>query len=333
MWFRPRSQPNHETTTDRSRVASFRNRIRPKKSVSKNEAAVNSNQDTTNATNEFNVTITKPIAATPNRIRDIAAAAADGSGYVLRSQSGRRLSLLCSDDDENAKDKNKMLRVDQKYKKNRVTKSSSRTKIGPDIKIEKQNSSKNLLNNAAMSMQRKVSSTPILEPVTSPAKVKTARRNTTLNLNALLRYKSFISGSTKKLTSDDFDRLRRKSLGDTGKIRRKSNPDTEQKDHEHADRNSCIGGGGGVDERKKDLLTVPSFESDRFLSDDDAFQSCSEDQIDYSMRNSLNVPDNGYNNISSSTNAKKTKTKNKKKGFYPINSLFLFLQSTGAMPF
>lgn len=335
MWFRPRNQPNHETTPDRSRVASIRNRIRPKKSVSKNEAAINSNQDITNATNEFNVTITKPIAATSNRIRDIAAAAADGSGYVLRSQSGRRLSLLCSDDDENAKDKNKMLRVDQKYKKNRVTKSSSRTKIGPDIKIEKQNSSKNLLNNAAMSMQRKVSSTPILEPVTSPAKVKTARRNTTLNLNALLRYKSFISGSTKKLTSDDFDRLRRKSLGDTGKIRRKSNPDTDKKDQDqdHVDRNSCIGGGDGVDERKKDLLTVPLFESDKLLSDDDAFQSCSEDQIDCSMRNSLNMLDNGYNNISNTTNAKKTKTKNKKKGFYPINSLFLFLQSNCAMPF
>lgn len=313
MWFRPRNQPNHETTTDRSRVASIRNRIRPKKSVSKDEAAINSNQDTTNATNEFNVTITKP-----NRIRDIAAAAADGSGYVLRSQSGRRLSLLCSDDDESAKDKNKMLRVDQKYKKNRVTKSSSRTKIGPEIKIEKQNSSKNLLNNAASSMQRKVSSTPILEPVTSPAKVKTARRNTTLNLNALLRYKSFISGSTKKLTSDDFDRLRRKSLGDTGKIRRKSNPDTDKKDQDHADRNSCIGGGGGVDERNKNLLTVPQFESDKLLSDDDSFQSCSEDQIDYSMQNSLNIPDNGCNNISSTTNAKKTKVKNKKKGFYLI---------------
>ncbi|XP_055318857.1 uncharacterized protein LOC129576878 [Sitodiplosis mosellana] len=306
MWFRPRSQPNHETT-DRSRVASIRNRIRSKKSVSKNEAAINSNQDT----NELNVSITKPITATSNRIRDIAAAAADGSGYVLRSQSGRRLSLLCSDDDDSAKDKNKMLRVDQKYKKNRVTKSSSRNKVVPEIKIEKQNSSKNLLN-PALSMQRKVSSTPILEPVTTPAKVKTTRRNTTLNLNALLRYKSFISGSTKKLTSDDFDRLRRKSLGDTGKIRRKSNPDADKKDEEDVD-------GVVVESKNDDLQTSPSFQSDKLLSDDDDFQSCSEDQVDFQMRHSLNIPDKGYN-ISSTTTAKKTKTKNKKKGVSLLNA-------------
>lgn len=293
MWFRPRNTPNHETT-DRSRVASIRNRIRSKKSVSKNETV--NNQDA----KELNVTIAKP---TSNRIRDVAASVADGSGYVLRSQSGRRLSLLCSDDDDNSK--NKVLLIDQKYKKNRVTKSSSRTKVVPELKVEKSNSSKKTAN--GVNNQRKLSSTPLLEPVTSPVKVKTTRRNTTLNLNALLRYKSFISGSTKKLTSDDFDRIRRKSLGDTNKIRRKSNPDTDKKNQNDVD--DC------ADETKqKHLQTSPSFESDKFLSDDDDFQSCSEDQVDYQIRNSLNKLEKGYN--ISSTTAKKTKTKNKKKGSY-----------------
>lgn len=297
MWFRPRSQPNHETS-DRSRVASsIRNRIRSKKSVTKNE--VTNNQDA----KELNVTITKPIPTTPNRIRDVAAAVADGSGYVLRSQSGRRLSVLCSDDDDTLKDKNKVLRVDQKYKKNRITKSSSRTKVVPELVVEKPNSGKSSSNCPAN--QRKVSSTPLLEPTT---KVKTARRNTTLNLNALLRYKSFISGS-KKLTPDDFDRLRRKSLGDTGKIRRKSNPDADKKDDVAKD-DVDSGGGDGV-EAKKDLPIASSFDSDKYLSDEDVFQSCSEDQV-YDIRNSLSKPDKGCN--ISSTTTKKTKTKTKKKG-------------------
>lgn len=265
MWFRPRSQPNEN---DRSRVASFRNRIRSKKSVSKCETDA---KDT-------NAAVVKPITATPNRIRD------DSSGYVLRSQSDRRLSLL-SDDDDSAKEKNKMLRVDQKYKKNRITKSSSRTKI-PDIKIEKKNSGKNLNNNS--DSQRK-NSTPLIDP-TSSVKAKTTRRNTTLNLNALLRYKSFISGSTKKLTSDDFERMRRKSLGDTGKIRRKSNPDADKNDP------------------KAELQQSPSFESDK-LSDDD-FEN---DQTQVEL--SLGKSEKGCN--FQSTTSKKTKSKNKKKGFYP----------------
>lgn len=308
MWFRPRSQTNHETT-DRSRVSSIRNRIRSKKSISKNEAAINPD------TKELNVTINKPITSTPNRIRDVAASVADGSSYVLRSQSGRRLSLLCSDDDESTKDKNKVLRVDQKYKKNRVTKSSSRTKVVPELKVEKPTVGKTPTN--CVNNQRKLSTTPLFEPVTSPAKVKTTRRNTTLNLNALLRYKSFISGSTKKLTSDDFDRLRRKSLGDTNKVRRKSNPDTDKKDGNDVD--DVDSGGGGV-ETKHFLHTSPSIESDKLMSDDDDFQSCSEDQV-YDIHNSFGKADKKSN--ISSTISKKTKTKNKKKGFYPID-YFLF---------
>lgn len=287
MWFRPRSQPND---TERSRVSSIRNRMRSKKSISKLDA---DGKDVT----------TKPITVTPNRYRR-------DSGDVLRSQSGRRLSLISDNDDDvtGTKEKNKVLRTDQKYKKNRVTKSSSRTKM-PDLKIEKQSSGKMLnSNNSSGSTgagQRKLS-TPLIDP-TSPVKAK-ARRNTSLNLNALLRYKSFISGSTKKLTSDDFDRLRRKSLGDTNKVRRKSNPDSDKKPVEK-----------DVEESSKKNHNhhqqSPTFETDDKFSDDD-FQSCSEDQVDHSTGffSILNKPDKGCDSLS--TTSKKTKTKNKKKGFY-----------------
>lgn len=317
MWFRPRSSQSNEN--DRSRVSSFRNRIRSKKSSSDKDKEPNT------------VAAKKPITSTPNRLTSDASSV----GYVLRSQSGRRLSLLSAsgdDDNDGTKEKNRTLRVDQKYKKNRVTKSSSRTKVMPVppppselIKSDKQNSGKTLNgsnNNNNNNNQRKVSTPLIDSSSASPAKAKaakTTRRNTTLNLNALLRYKSFISGSTKKLTSDDFERLRRKSLGDTGKIhRRKSNPTSDDGDKV-------------VNTTKSELKQKQqsSFECDK-LSDDD-FHSCSEDQAqdqhdDYDtigalsfQKLALNTLDKGYDYLMNSTasTAKKTKSKNKKKGFYP----------------
>lgn len=316
MWFRPRSSQSNEN--DRSRVSSFRNRIRSKKSSAASDKDKESNA----------AAIKKPITVTPNRLRD----GDSGSvGYVLRSQSGRRLSLLSAsgDDEDGAKERNRTLRVDQKYKKNRVSKSSSRTKVVPvpppppdvTIKPDKQNAGKSLNGSNNNNNQRKVSTPLIDTSSTSPVKgkpAKTTRRNTTLNLNALLRYKSFISGSTKKLTSDDFERLRRKSLGDTGKIhRRKSNTTSDDGDKV-------------VNTTKSELKQQhqSSFECDK-LSDDD-FHSCSEDQAqsqheDYDsigalsfQKLALNKLDRGYDYLMNSTAsaAKKTKLKNKKKGFY-----------------
>lgn len=265
MWFRPRSQQND---SDRFRVASIRNRMRSKKSISKCVDA---------DTKESNGSVAKPVTATPIRARD---------SDVLRSQSGRRLSIL-SDEDDGTKEKSKALRGDQKYKKNRVTKSSSRTKV-PDLIVEKTSSNKSIANSCSNS-QRKVS-TPFVDPA-SPVKTKTNRRNTTLNLNALLRYKSFISGSTKKLTPDDFDRLRRKSLGDTGKIRRKSNPDANKPSSDE----QCD--------------VEPSLSVDSDKSTDNDFHSCDEDQVD-AMRLSPKYQSNA-------PSTKKTpRSKNKKKGFY-----------------
>lgn len=188
MWFRQRSQP---TENDRMRTSNQRNRQRKSSTKNSRSTVTGDNKEPTQpnqCTNQI----------TPSRSRNDC------------SLARRRLSLLSDDDENVAKEKDKVLRTEQKFKKCRITKTTSRTKI-PDLKIEKVPSG--TLNPQALDANIK-----------SPAKLA-KRRNTNLNLNALLRYKSFISGSTKKLTSEDFDRLRRKSLGETNKARRKSSGD------------------------------------------------------------------------------------------------------------
>lgn len=189
MWFRPRIQTNEN---DRLPVTKIRNRSRSKKSMSKCADA---------DSGESNIVIANSVTALPSHY------------------NARRTSFSNHEEDDAAKEKIKVLRSNQKYKTNRVTKSSSRNKIS-DLKVDKQTSSKTANDNCS-NYHRKVSTPHIAYPI----ETKTTRKNTSLNLNAFLRYKSFIGGSTKKLTSDDFDRLRRKSLGDSTKVRRKSNPD------------------------------------------------------------------------------------------------------------
>lgn len=280
MWFRPRSQQNDN---DRFRMSSIRNKIRQRKSVPNapnvpNEDAVDGRNVNSSTSKKSTSTIT--VVTAPSRIRD------EALGSVIRSQSGRRLSLLNTDDDDEnePKEKEKVLRTDQKYKNNRITKSSSRTKV-PDIKIatDKHSTIKNIpANNGNNSGQRKISAENSTK--TTPVKVKTTRRNTNLNLNALLRYKSFISGSTKKLTHDDFDRLRRKSLGETNKVRRRSSTDTEQQCEKSVAQSTKGKNNTSNNNRSnKNTLTVPgnerqSFDSDK--SNEDDFHSCSEDVDD-----------------------------------------------------
>lgn len=191
MWFRQRSQ---QSENDRLRASNQRNRQR--KSSSKIPRTV-VNGDTKDATAQQCNAIT--VTVTPSRSRS-------DCSTLVGAQSRRRMSLLSDEDndiDENGKEKDKALRTEQKYKKSRITKSTSRTKIPDSRPVNQQ-----IFDNTAK----------------SPTKTG-KRRNTNLNLNALLRYKSFISGSTKKLTSEDFDRMRRKSLGETNKCRRKSSGD------------------------------------------------------------------------------------------------------------
>lgn len=145
---------------------------------------------------------------------------------VARSQSGRRLSQLLGEDGD---EREKMLRTDHKYKKNRVSKSSSRTKIADQL-VEKVVDKCDKIGACTATVSdkpRKASIPSVVDAKKSPAKAKSSRPNSNLNLNALLRYKSFIKGSTKKLSSDDFDRIRRKSLGEI-KVQRNKSTDARQ---------------------------------------------------------------------------------------------------------
>lgn len=272
MWFRQRSQP-----TENERLRASNQRARPRKSTSKIPCNTVDSKETSQQNN--------PITITPSRSRN------DCTG----AQSRRRLSLL-SDEDENGKEKDKVLRTEQKYKKSRITKSTSRTKI-PDLKIEKvcaggSNANPQLIDN------------------TTKSPVKSAkRRNTNLNLNALLRYKSFISGSTKKLTSEDFDRLRRKSLGETNKCRRKSSGDNildKSATHESKDEN-----------HQTNVTQTPCCDT----GDDDCFQSPTDERLlnaNQSMNHTRKSSPSlmiSFPKWSDSIHSSK-KSKSHKKGFY-----------------
>lgn len=301
MWFSSRSQPND---SDRFRVSSIRNRIRSKKTTPKCATDVAADSKETN---------TACLPATPTIPTLGACCALQPPGQMVGRSVLAIPTITCPhcDDDAATKEKNKTLRVDQKYKKNRITKSSSRNKVH-ELKTDKQIPCKNVINNNS---QRKMS-IPLLDvpPVTVAVKKSPNRRNATLNLNALLRYKSFISGSTKKLTSDDFDRMRRKSLGDTNAVRRKSNPDTNKK------KGGGSGGGGGSSKSKNIHLQPPNmFDTNNDSSTED-FHSCNED--DHSEDNS-NECDNECQTLKSTTSKSikatpRTKQSNKK-GSYNEN--------------
>lgn len=281
MWFSSRSQPND---SDRFRVSSIRNRMRSKKTTPKCAAAAIDVTATTSST-ESNETNTACHAKPTIAPVGVCCCALQHPGQLVVGRNMAAVAIAavaaatCPHCDNEAaasaaaatKEKNKTLRVDQKYKKNRITKSTSRNKVH-ELKTDKQIPCKNVINNNS---QRKMS-IPLLDvpptiTVATPKK-SSNRRNGALNLNALLRYKSFISGSTKKLTSDDFDRLRRKSLGDTNAVRRKSNPDTNKK------KSGGGGGGGGSNKKNKNLLLRPpnSFDTNNDSSTED-FHSCNED--------------------------------------------------------
>lgn len=111
--------------------------------------------------------------------------------------------------------KDQVILTDPKYKANRVEKSSSRSRVVPLT-------------------SRKISAPPVMEGPNGTSKgggapsggasgaaaapKKSARSHSHLNLNSLLKYKSLLyagSGSAdKKLTSEDFDKMRKKSMSE-----------------------------------------------------------------------------------------------------------------------
>lgn len=271
MWFRQRSQPSEN---DRLRASNQRTRQRKSSAkIPRSDTKEIIQQQSNN-----------PV--TPSRSRS-----------DCSSLARRRLSLLSDEDDETSKEK--VLRTEQKYKKSRITKSTSRSKIVPELKIEK------CCPNSAANPQQLDNTTK------SPKK----RRNTNLNLNALLRYKSFISGSTKKLTSEDFDRMRRKSLGETNRARRKSSADNilNKKTNET------------IDENNKSNLSLE--QSSLFSTDQTDY--CTSSPIDEHLLNASQSMNHtrksspslmiSFPKWSMDSNHSSKKAKSHKKGFYFVS--------------
>lgn len=227
---------------------------------------------------------------------------------VTRSQSGRRLSQLLGDD-VNDIEREKTLRTDHKYKKNRVCKSASRTKIADQL-VEKVATAADKCDKPVAGngneKPRKLSIPTIADAKKSPAKGKNSRPNSNLNLNALLRYKSFIKGSTKKLTSDDFDRMRRKSLSEVNKTGRKA-ADSSGAHQPNAAGDKCNTkrpSGHGHDEN------------------DNSFDHSDRDDVDYINGNAFFRPSalikstRWFDTDKSDVIRKDAKRKHRRKGFY-----------------
>lgn len=204
MWFRP----GQHSESDRFRVSSIRNRIRRRKSsTNKQNIDGNSQETVANNGNPFD----DPLLSSSAADNESGTNAHLTIGAV-RSTAGRRSSLHRATIDLKS-DKEKVLLNDRKFKSNRIMKSSSKSKMA-DLIDKTQYNAKTAQSSSGSA--RKVSATTVpLDAPNNPPKQKNMRTNANLNLNALLRYKSFISGTTKKLTHEDFDRLRRKSLSET----------------------------------------------------------------------------------------------------------------------
>lgn len=261
MWFRP----GQHSESDRFRVSSIRNRIRRRKSATNpaNKPNVDSCNEDTIDNNNANPFIEPSSSSRMKENENTGAHLAMGA---LRSASGRRLSLHATLNNRSAIDatpkseKEKVLLNDRKFKSNRVTKSTSKSKIA-DMIDKTQNNGK--LTQLGSGNARKVATSTALEATATNAKPKSMRTNANLNLNALLRYKSFISGSTKKLTHEDFDRMRRKSLGENGKSKGRRSSGGEKKD---AKKQTQFNKNGSNIEHSCNEFT-----------DDEMFHSCNDD--------------------------------------------------------
>lgn len=178
MWFRQ----GQSLDADGFRV-SLKNRMRRFRSPDKHPPIADDQTDNAKVSHS-------PIRAPPDEQKS--------EKIVIRSPSGKKLY-------KSEKDKATLLLTDRKFKNNRVLKSSSKGKI---TDIDSPLKSRNNTN-------RKISAPPVLDgggskstAPTATAVKKHVRSHSNLNLNALLRYKL----SNKKLSTADFERIRRKSL-------------------------------------------------------------------------------------------------------------------------
>ena len=216
MWFRP----GQNADTDRFRVSSLKNRMRRFRSPVKNSLDLigdASKSDDSNAAASDDTTVDNDNENSIDNNRN--------TNLVQRSPSGKKLHKI---------EKEKTLLTDRKFKNSRVLKSSSKGKISD---LDKRSSDPGSTKRSGSN--RKISAPPCLDPnklATVAAETKKhVRSHSNLNLNALLRYKL----SSKKLSTADFDRLRRKSISDTSENKKLKKAKSTESECTDDDRNSA----------------------------------------------------------------------------------------------
>lgn len=239
MWFRPGSSSGE----DRFRVSSFRSRIRGRKPSSstgadQQQSPVKSNggkQSTTTfhvdqennnesievaaaAVGDTSATSAGTVTSSINDSSTEIPSLVDGTNQMIgdccaKTEDGdnvKKCANIGEGEEWEEEIKDQVILTDPKYKSNRIERSSSRTKV---------------VNS------RKISAPPVMEgqkaTLTSAASgsaaaaggpKKNVRSHSHLNLNSLLKYKSLLYASAeKKLTTEDFDKMRKKSLSEVAK--------------------------------------------------------------------------------------------------------------------
>lgn len=225
MWFRP----GQVGDSDRFRVSSLKSRISKRKA--KSDPTAQKGASSAQSTESINLIdpIDNPTKSTPTPTTSV-----DEIDDIPPCPPPRKNAKnSTSSKDSKDKDKEKILLTDRKFKNNRITKSSSKSKI---TDLEKQKS------------PRKISAPPILDTKQNlivPPK-KNVRSHSNLNLNALLNYKNYITSSNKRLSSEDFERLRRKSLSESSNLNKAHSLDVES----NLEKNVMNGNGGNTSENE-----------------------------------------------------------------------------------
>lgn len=195
MWFRP----GQIGGDDRFRVSSFKSRIRGRKSAS-------------DAGGSGSGMASKSLDSA--EVKQIADISGEGGLEAKHEDLEKGTDSPPKSDadalDEMKAKENKVLLNDRKFKNNRIEKSSSRSKIL-----------------VTPTTSRKISAPPAMETSIANAAVgqkkKNSRSHSNLNLNSLLKYKSLLNPSQdKRLTSEEFDKMRRKSLSEVAKAEKPS---------------------------------------------------------------------------------------------------------------
>lgn len=243
MWFRPGGSSSSASggTDDRFRVSSFRSRIRgrkpssavaatngtdkPVKSATGKQLMSKDGQSSAKSALDTSTSSCSFSSAGTGTENDSMEMPSDGLivNQVIRDSRAANSAVVVEHVEaveeeeaqlEQKEIKDQVILTDPKYKANRIEKSSSRSRVVPLT-------------------SRKISAPPVMmdanragttgsdlgTSVIVMAPKKNARSHSHLNLNSLLKYKSLLYAGTseKKLTSEDFDKMRKKSMSEVAK--------------------------------------------------------------------------------------------------------------------